>query len=279
MVAELRTATAADLAERGRAFDNLDAYEETKGWTDQTFSWVIPTAGNMVHWDVVDSWDMVDMPMNQARTGRLRAKNMEVGEAYNHLFRLSTDEEFCAKHYNTEYTALIQGTRFVWTTEHDNIQPTNAVTGLMAAIYTCPDCGREITNIEDWMCAVGHRGYDAVSGLYFTKGEPPRPMAYGNPKNGPEDFKPQPVKEAVIAKKTIEVNGIGMGSAIWRKELFRKVAYPWFETIQKDNMTGTGGGTQDLTFCKKARAETGARFGVNCAVKVGHVNLRTGTQW
>ena len=263
----------------GLAFKNLDAYEETKGWLDQSFSWVIPTAGSMIHWDVVDSWDSVDMPMNQMRTGRLRAKNMEVGEAYNYLFRLATDEEFCAQHYNAEYTSMIQKTRFVWTTEHDNIMPTNAITGLMAAIYTCPDCDGEITDLDGWKCDEGHKGYDAVSGLYFTKGIPPRPMAYGHPKNGLDDFRPQSVKQAVIDKKTIEVNGIGMGCAIWRKGLFRQVSEPWFETIQKDNMTGTGGGTQDLVFCRKAKEEAGARFGVNCAVKVGHINLGTGTRF
>lgn len=279
MTVEVRTATAADLADRGLAFKNLGAYEATKGYLDQSFSWVIPTAGNLIHWDVVDAWDMVDMPMNQARTGRLRARNMEVADAYNFLFRLCTDEELCARHYNHEYTSLIQSTRFVWTTEHDNIQPTNAVTGLMAAIYTCPDCEREISDLEDWMCPMGHKGYDAVSGLYFTKGEPPRPMAYGNPANGPDDFKPQAVKDAVIAKKTIEVNGIGMGGAVWRKDLFRKVSYPWFKTVEKDNMTGSGGGTQDLVFARKAKAEAGARFGVNCAVKIGHVNLKTSVQW
>jgi hypothetical protein len=264
------------LADRGLAFKNLGAYEETKGWTDQSFAWVIPTAGNMIHWDVVDSWDNLDMPMNQARTGRLRARNMEVGEAYNYLFKLAIDEEAASRQHNTEYAALITGTRFVFTVEHDNVLPTNAVTGLMAAIYTCPDCGGEITDTEKWECGEGHHGYDAVSGLYFTKAIPPRPMAYGNPKNGPDDFTPQPVKEAVEQKRTIEVNGIAMGCAVWRKEMFRQLEYPWFKTVEKDNMTGTGGGTQDLVFCRRAKAELGARFGVNCAVKVGHINLKTG---
>jgi hypothetical protein len=267
-----------DLADRGLAFKNLGAYEETKGYRDQSFAWVIPTAGNMIHWDVVDAWEMVDMPMNQARTGRIRTKNMEVGEAYNHLFKLCLEEESAAKVYaHAEYVALIQSTRFVWTTEHDNIQPTNAITGLMASIYTCPDCGEEIEDEDEWTCPNGHHGYDAVSGLYFTKGVPPCPMAYGDPANGPDDFKPRAVKDAVKEKRTIEVNGIAMGGAIWRKGLFRKVAYPWFETIGKDNMNGTGGATQDLHFCRKAKEEAGARFGVNCAVKIGHINLRTGT--
>lgn len=280
MTAEVRAVTAGDLADRGLAYQNLDAYEKTKGWTDQSFAWVIPTAGDMIHWDVVDAWNMIDMPMNQARTGQLRAKNMEVGDAYNYLFRLCTDEDFCLSQYqHPEYVALIQGTRFVMTTEQDNVLPPNTVTGLMAAIYTCPDCGKEITQLDEWLCPEGHHGYDAVSGLYFTKGLPPRPMVYGNPANGPDDFRPQSISAAIKSGETIECNGVGMGACIWRKDLFRKVSYPWFETIQTDNMTGSGGGTQDLTFARKAKKEANARFGVCTGVKVGHVQYRTGKQY
>lgn len=276
---EVLASTASERAETGEGLKHLADYEETKGWLDQSFAWVIPTAGDMVHWDVVDSWDMVDFPMNQARTGRLRTRNMEVAEAYNFLFRLCTDKEFCLKHYNPEYTELIQGTRFVWTVEHDNVQPTNAITGLMAAIYTCPDCGATISDLNEWLCQNGHKGYDAVSGLYFTKGVPPRPMAYGDPANGPEDFRPRSVQDAVRDKKVIEVNGIGMGCAVYRKDLFRKVSEPWFSTRQGNNLTGEGSGTQDLVFCRKAKEEAGARFGVHCGVRVGHINLKTGVRY
>lgn len=272
--------TGDQLADRGLAFKNLDAYEKTKGWCDQSFTWVIPTVGNFIHWDVLDSWNALDMPMNQARTGQLRSRNMEVGDAYNYLFKIATDEDACrAAGYADEYNALIQSTRFVMTCEHDNVLPANTVVDLMASIYTCPDCGREIEDVDEWLCSLGHHGYDAIAGLYFTKSPPPRPMAYGHPKNGPDDFRPQPVADAVREKRTIEVNGIGMGCAVWRKGLFRKVSEPWFETIGRDNTAGTGGATQDLAFCRKAKAEAGARFGVHAGVKVGHIALRTGVQF
>lgn len=318
--------TASEISDRGVAFQNIDKYEETKGWLDQSFSWIIPTTG-VYHSDVYDSWDCIDFPMNQARTGRLRAKGMEVGDAYNFLVRLCIDEDFCSKHYNPEYAALIQSTRFIWTTEQDNPLPPNTITGLMSSIYTCPDCAEPIggrlvrrsetrrTPIVDarpwlrrawdaitmqappafierrvnivayerdddlmdrWECANGHHGYDAVSGLYFTKGMPPRPMAYGDPANGPDDFRPRSVKDAVEKKMTIEVNGIALGCSLWRKDIFRNLSEPWFETIQTDNMAGSGGGTQDLVGCRKAKQELGARFGVNCNVRVGHINFRTG---
>lgn len=269
---------ASELAEKGQAFRNPGAYEKTRGWLDQSLTWVIATRG-MYPAKVVDSWDMLDWPMNQARTGRLTAIGMEVGDAYNFLLKMATDKEFCLRHYNPKYTELIIGTRFVLTTEEDNILPSNAVTGLLSAIYECPDCVELITDYGEWKCPNGHHGYDAVSGLYYTKGVPPRPMAYGNPLNGPDDFKPQPVEEAVKLKATIEVNGIGQGCAIYRKGLFDKVSEPWFQTTQTDANTGSGGGTQDLFFCKKAKEEAGARFGVNCGVKVGHLNVRTGETW
>ena len=269
---------AGEMSADGMAFRNPGAYEKTRGWLDQSLTWVVATRG-MYPAKVVDSWDMIDWPMNQAKTGRLTAIGMEVGDAYNHLFKLATDYDLCVKSYVPQYARIITGTRFIFTTEEDNIQPSNVITGLMAAIYECPDCVDEIINFEDWTCPNGHHGYDAVSGLYYTKAIPPRPMAYGNPKNGPDDFKPQPVEEAVKLKATIEVNGIGMGCSIWRKGLLKKVSEPWFKTIDNDAETGSGGGTQDLYMCRKAKEEAGARFGVNCNVKVGHINIQTGEQW
>lgn len=312
---------ARELADSGIAFQNPGAYEKTQGYRDQSLTWVMPTTG-WIHVDVVDSWAGIDWPMNQIHTGCLRANKMEVGEAYNFLFKLAADLEFCRSKFNDEYSEIITGTRFVWTTEQDNIIPPNAVLDLMASIYTCPDCGepigrklvrsishaevpieqrvtlwqrfcawlghpivtmqsqpRVVTSYEEdpellakWQCAAGHRGYDAVSGLYHTKTLPPRPMAYGDPKSGPDDMTPQAVEEHVRAKTTMEVNGIGMGCAIWRKALFSEVSEPWFQTVQKESASGIGGGTQDLFFCKKAKAETGARFGVHCGVRVGHVD-------
>src|SRR5207244_2242742 len=103
--------------------------------------------------DVVDSWDCIDWPMNQPHTGRHRATQMEVGEAYNYLFRLATDQEFARDHFEESYADFITGTRFVLTTEQDNIIPPNAVVDLMASIYTCPDCaepiGRKLIRVSE----------------------------------------------------------------------------------------------------------------------------------
>jgi hypothetical protein len=275
---EIKASVASEIADKGAGFGLLDEFEKTKGWLDQSITWVIATRGKYDA-KVVDAWDMLDWPMNEARTGRLTARNMEVAEAYNHLFRMCIDRDYCERSYNALYTEVIVGTQFILTTEEDNILPPNAPTALAAAIYTCPDCGRTLANAKlnpDWLCPEGHRGYDAVSGLYMTKVVPPRPMAFGDPKNGPDDFRPQSVKEAVASGSVIEVNGIAMGCALWRKDLVRRVSEPWFVTTPSNNMTGSGGGTQDLYFCRKAKAEIGARFGVHCGVRVGHMDYRTG---
>jgi hypothetical protein len=247
--------------------------EDAKSWANQGFAWVMPLSDGMVPFCAVSTWmSNVHPSMNQATTGLITSEHMEVGDAYNHLFKIATDREYARKKYTDHagFLNLIDSTHFVLTTEHDNIIPPNAVQDLMVSIYTCPDCEEELSDVAtnpDWLCPNGHRGLDAVSGLYMTKCDPPMPMAYGNPKNGPDDFRPQSIKKAVENRKTIEVNGIGMGCAIWRKELFKHVSEPWFLTQE--------GGTQDLYFARKAKEEAGARFGVHCGVRVGHYDIRT----
>lgn len=251
----------------------VQRFEDSKAWMSQGYTWVMPLSDGMVHMRAVHSWmQNVHPPMNQGSTQLLTTERMEVGEAYNWLFEVATERASAADRITPDegFLNLNDSLPFVLTTEHDNIIPPDAIKDLMVAIYTCPDCGKGLKDIRqnpDWLCPDGHHGYDAVSGLYMTKCDPPQPMAYGNPANGPDDFTPQSVKQAIADKATIEVNGIAMGCAVWRKGLFAKVSKPWFVTRD--------GGTQDLYFCKKAKEEAGARFGVNCKVRVGHMDYRT----
>jgi hypothetical protein len=245
----------------------LDTFEHTKNWLDQSVTWCIPMKTGMFHVKIAESWDQISWPMNTQRSFRLITIGLEVGEAYNNLFKWATDDAAAEEKFTREGADIIASTSFVLTTEEDNIIPRDAIESLFASLYVCPDCGEEI-NGKSWECANGHHGYDAMSGLYMTKSIPTRPMAYGDPKKDPNDFRPQSVKRAVSEGETIEVNGIGMGCAMWRKELFSRVSEPWFAT--------EGGTTQDLYFCRKAKKEAGARFGVNCGVKVGHMDFKTG---
>lgn len=267
---EIKSITSENVHEIGQGFrpEAIGRFERTKVWRDQGITWVMPfIPGQSVAPSVAISWMGVATAMNHLNTGLIHCEGLEVAEAYNHLFRLATVRDYALDHYPEEYVKIIERTRYVLTTEHDNVIPGGAVTELFTALFACPDCGEDVDGPE-WLCPNGHHGFDAVSGLYMTKTDPPTPMAYGNPANGPDDFRPQSVRAAIEAKRILEVNGIAMGCALWRKDLFAKVEQPWFET--------TSSSTQDLTFCRRAKAQAGARFGVHCGVRVPHHDYRTG---
>jgi len=244
---------------------SMAQYETTKAYRDQSVAWILASRG-WLPVPVVDSWDTIQWPMNQFRSGRISVTGMEVAAAYNTLFALCTNQKMILDNFGPQYAPYIKKARFIFSTEEDNIIPPFAVQQLLAAIFACPDCGREVGG-KEWRCDRGHKGYDGVSGLYSVKSNPPVPMAFGHPKK-PGDFKPRSVARAMKTGKVIEVNGIAMGCAIFRKDLVAKVSKPWFET--------TNTATQDLLFCKKAKKEADARFGVHCGVLVGHLDVNTG---
>jgi hypothetical protein len=274
-----KASVAGEQHKKARSFSAKEVrrYEETKVYRDQSIAWIFPTRG-AVPIEVVDAWDMIAWPMNQSRSFRLSAKALEVASAYNILTRICTDKKAATAMLNEGYAEQVLGARFILTTEEDNIVPPYGVQQLLSAIFTCPDCKREIAahcagrkkpckNCREWRCEKGHKGYDGVSGLYSVKSNPPIPMAFGDPKK-PNDFKPRSVARALKSGSVIEVNGIAMGFALFRKDIFRQVSKPWFDTASTH--------TQDIFFCQKAKAEAGARFGVHCGVLVGHLDVNSG---
>lgn len=268
MTAEPIIVEAGTAHDKGHAWrqENIDDYERLQEYRDKTLAWVMPIPDKFYVAKVVDSWDQIHWPMNQIKTPRIVATDMEVGAAYEHLFGMAVDKGTAEKARGAQWANLLEKAKFILTTEWDNIIPPLAVLDLFSSLYTCIDCERPI-NAKTWECPNGHKGLDAVSGLYWTKCLPSRPMAYGDPKNDVFDFRPISVGPAIQEGRTIEVNGIAMGCAIFRKELFNRVSRPWFTT--------TAGATQDLYFCEKAKKEAGARFAVNCAVRVGHMDVHT----
>jgi hypothetical protein len=250
---------------------NMAAYEKMKLYREQGVVWVAPTRGT-VHTSVVVSWLSLQWPMNHPHTSIIVAEGVEVAAAYEMLFKWSMNRSWLRKSFEREYADAVASAPFVLTTEEDNVIPGDAVPKLMEAIYTCPDCGGEVGGRE-WKCEAGHRGFDAISGLYWLKSDPPVPMAFGSPTRSRTkfDFRPVSVTAAVKKGSVVEVNGIAMGCALWRKDLFRKVSStqkePWFKT--------TPNFTQDLYFCRRAKREVGARFGVHAGVRVAHYNPNT----
>lgn len=208
---------------------------------------IIPSRDEMFHMKVVQAWAGLISPMNQKRAW-LYCIGDEVGVAYNRMIR-----EILA---NPELSKW----RYVMTLESDNLPPADAHVRLLEAI-------------EQYK-------FDAVSGIYFTKGDYNMPMAYGDPaefqRTGVLDFRPRDITECLGAGRVMEVNGIACGCSLYRMDLFREVPEPWFVTVS-DVVEGVGpvGFTQDLHFCKNAKMR-GKRFGVDMRVKVGHLDLPTG---
>jgi hypothetical protein len=196
---------------------------------------------------VVGAWQALIAPMNQKRA-MFFTSGHEVGQAYDAMIRSVLDHP------------QLRDWRYVLTLEDDNIPPPDAHLRLLESI--------------EW------GKYDAVSGLYFTKGEINMPMAYGDPaehaRTGVLEFRPRDVREALAAGQIMPVNGIAMGCALWRMSLFREIAAPWYVTLN-DWVPGKGivGMTQDLQFTQRA-VQAGKRFAVDMRVKVGHLDVASG---
>ena len=106
------------------------------------------------------------------------------------------------------------------------------------------------------------------------------PMAYGDPqefaRTGVLDFRPRDVAEGLRRGNVMDVNGVGMGCALWRMDLFREIEPPWFVSVAEYiPNTGCCAMTQDLYFCERAR-KLGKRFAVDLRTKVGHIDIATG---
>jgi hypothetical protein len=198
--------------------------------------WVTPTRG-LVPFKVVSSWFAMMKPMNQQVIGPIGLEGMEVAEAYNQGVQMILDHPQLSKY------------KYLLSIEEDNCPPSDGLLKLYE-------------NIEE---------YDAVSGLYWTKGYGGQPMCYGSPKVMPKNFIPQPPPIDCVK----EYNGLGQGFCLYKLDMFRKVDKPWFKTVQS---TEEGLGTQDLYFFSKA-AKYGFKFAVDGRVKVGHWDQSSQTMW
>lgn len=230
----------------GRGFDRVMEVPSTNTYADQSTILIMPNRTPEFHFRVISSIFSMAAPMNQKRH-MMYCIGDEVGVAYNNLIKACLDNPELAKF------------KYVMTVESDNIVPADAHLKLIETI----ERGR----------------WDAVSGLYFTKGEVNMPMAYGDPARfeatGELEFTPRDVGDALVTGRVMPVNGIAMGCALWRMDLFREMPAPWFVTVN-EVVPGQGmmAFTQDLWFCRAAR-KAGRRFAVDCRVRVGHMDLVT----
>lgn len=235
---------ATEVVEQLKGFDRVELIAGNT-YKDQSTIILVPTRGTINH-RVVSSWQSMMAPMNQKRIFWMCAGD-EVGEAYNRMIKMILE--------NPELSKF----KYILTLEDDNIQPMDAHIRLLESI-------------EKYKV-------DAVSGLYFTKGELNMPMAYGNPAiyemTNELEFRPRDVRDAIAAGEFMPVNGIAMGCSLYRMSLFKEIPGPWFVTVSDVTPEGPKAYTQDLYFCERARRQ-GKSFGVDMRVKVGHLDINTG---
>jgi hypothetical protein len=247
-----------EMSKPGLGFERVEHIPGTT-YKDNSTVIIIPTRGKYKNADgkeieglvssrVVSAWQALISPMNQKRA-LLFASGHEVGQAYDAMIQMILAHP------------ELKNWKYILTLEDDNLPPPDAHIRLLESI--------------EW------GNYDAVSALYFTKGEVSMPMAYGDPaeyaRTGVLDFRPRDVREALAAGQIMPVNGIAMGCALWKMSLFREIPAPWYVTLN-DLVPGKGviGMTQDLSFCQRA-IQAGKRLAVDLRVKVGHLDIGSGT--
>lgn len=236
---------AADLRSPGLGFERVDLIPGST-YKDNSTIVLVPTRGT-IHHRVAGTLMTMLSPMNQKRSMMFCAGD-EVGRAYDRMIKAILADPELSKW------------KYILTIEDDNIPPPDAHIRLLETIEA-------------------HK-FDAVSGIYFTKGEINMPMAYGDPeeylRTGQIDFRPRDVRAGLANGHVMPVNGIAMGCALWRLDLFREIPEPWFVTVS-DVVPEKGPQmwTQDLYFCMNAK-KAGKRFAVDLRVKVGHLDVSNG---
>jgi hypothetical protein len=220
---------------------SIDRLEKSKSYRDLSTIIICPTRG-MIPYRVVQAMMSLFRPMNQKVIGPIFAVGMEVGVAYNGMIESILANEELAKY------------KYILTIEEDNIPPADGLLKLYESIDK----------------------YDVVQGLYWTKGEGGQPMIYGDPKVMPKNFIPQLPR----LNEVMECNGLGMGFALFKLDMFKNPALPkpWFKTVQEITPGGARAYTQDLFFYEEA-AKHGYRFACDCRILVGHLDVAADVIW
>lgn len=216
--------------------DRYKEWEKLGYYRDLSTVWVTPTRGTMGT-RVAFSWMHIMGGFNQP-LAKFSVEKYEVGQAYNEALKSIFSSPGLSKF------------KYMLTVEEDNTAPPDALLKLYE-------------NIDK---------YDAIGGLYWTKGEAGVPMIWGDPKL-PGTYIPQPpIKDSIQ-----ECNGLGMGFTLFRLDMFKNPGFEqgqWFKTVTEPGCVMT----QDLYFFKKAQ-ELGYKFAVDTRCKVGHYDHNTGVIW
>jgi len=116
---------------------------------------------------------------------------------------------------------------------------------------------------KDTLVNMINRNVDIVGALYFQRYPqfPPCAVRFNGKENLPLTM------EELKSKDLIEVNRVGTGCILIKREVFENVKYPWFHTRTKDGMLIM---TDDYYFCDKAK-EAGFKVYVDTSVPCQHI--------
>lgn len=194
---------------------------------------------------IVMAWRNLMTPMNQSFV-MMMMENMEVGAAYS---------EAIANIVDGRCGPWLQNFDYILSMETDNAPPPDGLLKLLE-------------NMDE---------YDIASGIYYTKGEFGKPMAYGRTDIFPVNFAPfEPPPNAVTP-----VRGMGMGFCLFKMSIFKNLNLPrpYFQTLQKyTEGVGSQSFTQDLKFAEVA-GQHGVKICVDTRVRVGHYDYTNDFMW
>ncbi len=236
-----------------------------RGYQDLSTAILTPTR-RLIHPRVVQSWFTMMRPMNQKVSGPIFMVGMEIGDAYAVGFDMVlqgggyVNRGAVDVNHIESYSKPCQF-KYILTLEDDNMPPPDGLLKLIESIEGGVDGTK----------------YDAVGGLYWTKGPGGQPMCYGDPNVQPRTFYPR----EIVNNALIPCNGLGMGFTLFRASMFLegKIGRPFFKTLQKyyEGLGGTLKG-QDLYFFERAGA-AGYKFACDTRVKVGHHSAQDDVIW
>lgn len=112
----------------------------------------------------------------------------------------------------------------------------------------------------DLACRLASYDLDMVSALYYGRTEPFYPVVYVKDEKGADEYKHFPLIE--VPDSLIEVDAVGFGALLMRRDVFARVPEPWFTV---DWRAG-----EDIAFCLKAKKH-GIRIFCDGAYKLGHI--------
>lgn len=94
------------------------------------------------------------------------------------------------------------------------------------------------------------KGHDVVSGVYYSKQIPPQPLVFKGRGNGyASDWKLNDVIN--------DADGIGMGMALIKTEVFKNIPRPWFKSVVNQQSTDDAliSIDESLYFCDKLKSQ------------------------